>query len=137
MKFVREHCAVCGKDQAMPVVQEDKSYPGLIWVRCPDCQETKPLEAPAGPTAADPGSGPASGPAGSRREGGDGPEASRRVVRYYRAGERFSPGEWIYHPEWDDTGQIVEKRRSEGGHDVIVVSFEKMGTRRLISNFVS
>ena len=127
MKYVQEHCAICQKDQPMPVVQEEEGHPGLIWVQCPGCHEIKPLEA-AGARQAETAAGTAEGRPGRETE-------PRRVVRHYRSGERFSPGEWIYHPGWDDTGQVMEKRHSGGGHEIIVVSFQKMGTRCLINNF--
>ena len=106
----------------MPVVQEEESGARLLWVRCPCCQEIKPIEVHEDITA---------GPAGERAANGGG----RKIVRHYRAGERFLPGEWIYHQEWDDTGQVIEKIRSTGGRDIIVVSFQRIGTKRLVSNF--
>ena len=132
MKCVQEHCSICGKDMAMPVVQEDEKHPGLIWVRCPVCREIKPVEISA--------SAWCEGPEGGGEDSGAAPRAgaepeARRTVRHYRAGERFSPGEWIYHPGWDDTGQVVEKLSSTGGREIIVVSFVKIGRKRLVSNF--
>lgn len=121
MKFIREYCSICKQELDMAVVQEEETNARLIWVRCPACQEIKPIETataekiPALASAAEAG--------------------ARRIVRHYRAGERFLPGEWIYHPEWNDTGQVVEKVRSTGGRDIIVVSFERLGTKRLVSNF--
>jgi len=128
----------------MPVVQEDADHPGLIWVRCPQCKETKPLELGAegearleegAEAAAVRGLTGAVGASALSAAGPAEPASARRVVRYYRQGERFSPGDWIYHEEWDDTGRVVDKRRSRGGREVIEVSFERMGTKRLVSNF--
>jgi len=124
MKFIREHCSICKQDLDMPVVQEEEAGARLMWVRCPCCQEIKPIEIGAEKPA----------PSAGERTAENG---ARRIVRHYRAGERFLPGEWIYHPEWDDTGQVVEKIRSTGGRDIIVVSFERIGTKRLVSNFAS
>lgn len=131
MKYIQEHCSICNKLQAMPVVQEDPNHPGLIWVRCPECQETKPLEiSPGGQARIDDGEGGVAIPA-ARSDS----SSFRKIVRYYRQGERFSPGDWIYHEEWNDTGRVVDTCRSKGGHEVIVVSFERLGTKRLVSNF--
>jgi len=133
MKFVQEYCSICNKDLAMPVVQEDDKHSSLIWVQCPACKEIKPIETGRAAQAAAPGPAPESGspiPADDEK-----PRPGRRVVRHYRAGERFGKGEWIYHPEWDDTGQVVETERSGGGNEIIVVAFEKIGTKRLVSNF--
>jgi len=131
MKFVQEYCSICDKGIDMPVVQEDESHPGLVWVRCPVCHEIKPVEAQVSrkeeSSVTDKGSGRAADESGGVQ--------SRRVIRHYRSGERFSPGEWIYHSHWDDTGQIIEKSRSRGGKEVIVVAFKKMGTKRLVSNY--
>ena len=110
------------QDLDMPVVQEEDSGAHLLWVRCPSCQEIKPIEVSADK-------------AGSHAGEKSGETIARRIVRHYRAGERFLPGEWIYHPEWDDTGQVIEKIRSTGGRDIIVVSFQRIGTKRLICNF--
>ncbi len=155
MKCVQEHCSICDKDMAMPVVQEDEKHPGLVWVRCPVCREIKPVEisgsawcetsegsegpadpAEAGRAGAEAGRARAeAGRAGAEAGRGGAEAEARRTVRHYRAGERFSPGEWIYHPGWDDTGQIVEKLSSTGGREIIVVSFLKIGRKRLVSNF--
>jgi hypothetical protein len=134
MKCVQEHCSICDKDMAMPVVQEDERHPGLIWVRCPVCREIKPVEI-SGSAWCETSEG-SEAPADAAEAGGAGAEAeARRTVRHYRAGERFSPGEWIYHQGWDDTGQVVEKLSSTGGREIIVVSFVKSGRKRLVTNF--
>lgn len=137
MKFVQEHCSICAKELAMPVVQEDSGQSGLIWVQCPECKEIKPIEVGRAKDAGnkesrarDPKEKTESKKAGPGRTG-----PARKVVRHYRAGESFCQGEWIYHPEWDDTGEVIEKCQSKGGHEVIVVSFEKLGKKRLVSNF--
>ncbi len=131
MKFVREHCSICSKRLNMPVVQEDECHPNLIWVQCPECREIKPIETGNTPVKTDNSKQDKKAPICDETDNG-----SKKVVRHYRAGERFIAGEWIYHQEWDDTGQIVEKNISTGGHEVIVVSFKKVGTKRLVSNFV-
>lgn len=109
----------------MPVVQEDDVISGLIWVRCPKCEEVKPIETNGHKTQQ---KSKAAKEAGEPGQGG-----KRKVIRHYRAGEIFSAGEWIYHPEWDDTGQVKEKFRSKGGREVIVVCFEKMGEKKLVT----
>jgi len=116
------------------VVQEDATHPGLIWVQCPDCQEIKPIESRAAseacpPEPSDEKPGPPPGPHPTHHE-----TDFKRVVRHYRRGERFVAGEWIFHPEWNDKGQVIEKCRSTGGREVIVVSFRKIGVKRLVSN---
>ena len=128
MKCVQEHCSICNRELAMPVVQEDEKHPGLLWVRCPVCREVKPVEIGSRTkTAEQTEDGPASAAADD--------EGPHHTVRHYRAGERFCTGEWIYHPGWNDTGQVVEKCSSTGGREIIVVAFEKSGVKQLVSNF--
>jgi len=43
-KTIMEYCASCDEEIEMPVVQRDSSNPHLIWVRCPKCNETKPVD---------------------------------------------------------------------------------------------
>ena len=120
----------------MPVVQEDSGHAGLIWVQCPECKEIKPLDAKVRESGTKSRSAvAAAGAERSERVSPPLPAAARRVVRHYRAGERFACGEWIYHPGWDDTGEVIETMRSRGGHEIIVVAFQKCGTRRLVNNF--
>jgi hypothetical protein len=129
MKFVQEYCSICRKEQAMPVIQEDAGQAGLIWAQCPVCKEIKPLDVTRTGKSGHPFPDPS---LSSDPDPNPGP---RRVVRHYRVGERFALGEWIYHPEWDDTGEIIEAHRSRGGREIIVVAFEKCGTKRLVANF--
>ncbi len=133
MKFVQEHCSICDQGVAMPVVQEDEGRAGLIWVQCPVCKEIKPIDVAAANGRI---KGNDSTPGGADPEEVNAMEsAARRVVRHYRAGELFHTGEWIYHSEWDDTGEVIETLRSKGGHDMMVVAFQKIGTKRLVINF--
>jgi|GEM_PF-1288555 hypothetical protein len=43
-KSILEYCANCDEELEMPIVQRDPSNPHLIWVRCPKCNETKPVD---------------------------------------------------------------------------------------------
>ena len=45
-------------------------------------------------------------------------------------------GEAIFHTDWDDIGKIISKERTSGGGSAIVVSFERLGERRLLENVV-
>ena len=56
------------------------------------------------------------------------------------AATRYSPqasfkvGEAIFHSEWDDVGRVLSKMKTTDGNEAIVVSFEKGGQRKLLSN---
>jgi DNA-directed RNA polymerase subunit RPC12/RpoP len=54
----------------------------------------------------------------------------------YDPAQTYEVGQAIFHLEWDDVGKIVSKERTSGGARAIVVSFEKLGERRLLENVV-
>jgi hypothetical protein len=43
-KTILEYCSACDEELEMPVVQRDANNPHLVWVRCPKCNETKPVD---------------------------------------------------------------------------------------------
>ena len=43
-RTIMEYCTNCDEEVEMPVVQRDPSNPHLVWVRCPKCNETKPVD---------------------------------------------------------------------------------------------
>jgi hypothetical protein len=43
-KTILEYCSVCDEEVEMPIVQKDANNPHLVWVRCPKCNETKPVD---------------------------------------------------------------------------------------------
>jgi len=55
----------------------------------------------------------------------------------YRPENTYSIGQAIFHSGWDDIGKIVSKVRTSGGTSAIIVSFEKLGERRLIESVVN
>lgn len=46
-KTILEYCSVCDEELEMPIVQKDATNPHLVWVRCPKCNETKPVDVMA------------------------------------------------------------------------------------------
>jgi DNA-directed RNA polymerase subunit RPC12/RpoP len=67
-------------------------------------------------------------------------EAKKKVERSdcseYKPQNTYTIGQAIFHSEWDDIGKIVSKERTSGGASAIVVSFEKLGERRLLESIV-
>jgi hypothetical protein len=55
----------------------------------------------------------------------------------YRPENTYAIGQAIFHSEWDDIGKIVSKERTSAGASAIVVSFEKLGERRLLENVIA
>lgn len=46
----------------------------------------------------------------------------------------YTIGDAIYHKMWDDVGTVVSKELTSNGSQAIVVSFAKIGEKRLIEN---
>jgi len=54
----------------------------------------------------------------------------------YKPENTYQVGQAIVHLEWDDIGKIVSKERTSAGESAIVVSFEKLGERRLLESVI-
>jgi hypothetical protein len=50
----------------------------------------------------------------------------------YKPENTYQVGQAIFHTDWDDVGKIVSKETTSGGAHAIVVSFERLGERRLL-----
>lgn len=46
----------------------------------------------------------------------------------------FSIGQSLYHKMWDDRGEVVKKETTTSGQNMIIVSFDRLGEKRLIEN---
>ncbi|HVK38336.1 MAG TPA: hypothetical protein VNA88_07395 [Candidatus Kapabacteria bacterium] len=46
----------------------------------------------------------------------------------------YTIGDAIYHKMWDDVGTVISKELTSNGSQAIVVSFAKIGEKRLIEN---
>jgi len=141
-KEVEEFCAICGTTVKMPIVQEDGEEPGFLWVQCPNCREIKPLETrlaqefaeQSGALEKEPGRAAGPKPLRPPRSAQPAPRSGDpNQVRTYQPGGEYEPGDLIYHPQWDDTGKVVSKKESGGGRRIMVVEFEKMGQRKLVT----
>jgi hypothetical protein len=68
-------------------------------------------------------------------------DAKRKLDRSecseYKPENTYTVGQAIFHTEWDDIGKIISKERTSGGAKAIVVSFEKLGERRLLESVVT
>ena len=50
----------------------------------------------------------------------------------YDPGKNFMIGQLLYHPVWDDRGEVVRKLTTSEGVTTIVVAFSRLGERTLI-----
>ncbi|MCC7438009.1 MAG: hypothetical protein IT211_05875 [Armatimonadetes bacterium] len=54
----------------------------------------------------------------------------------YSPRQIYTVGDAIYHKTWDDVGTVISKELTSKGGQAIVVSFNKVGEKRLIENLV-
>lgn len=52
----------------------------------------------------------------------------------YDPAQNFMLGQLLYHPLWDDCGEVVKKLTTKEGKTTIVVAFSRLGERTLIEN---
>jgi hypothetical protein len=119
-KYILHHCAHCDRDARMELVGSTEQQPDRSWYRCTRCRHVSLLNVTE-----------------LRREV---EEAKKKLDRAdaaeYTPGKTYRVGEAIFHTDWDDLGKIISKERTSGGGSAIVVSFEKLGERRLLENVV-
>ena len=89
-----------------------------VWLRCSKCRQVFLLDLDA---------------IGKQQE-----VAARKVelkdCTEYLPTKTYQVGEAIHHSEWSDVGKVRAKEKTSSGGQAIVVSFEKLGERRLIEN---
>ena len=163
-KTVLEYCSICDEELEMPIVQRDSSNPHLVWVRCPKCNETKPIDILQvadelreeeteeeeemledeeeieiiPPTPPKEKSGKKKKSKKKKKKEEPAPaveyEINPEKSREYKPSEVYKPGETIYHPLWKDYGVVVKIRRSGGGRELAEVHFQKQGWKKLLVN---
>ena len=117
-KTISHYCNHCERMTKMEVIGSVENSPEKTWYRCGRCRHASLLDM------------------GELRRAQD--EARRKVDKAdcaeYRPDKTYSIGQAIFHSEWGDMGRIISKERTSGGAHAIVVSFEKLGERRLLEN---
>ena len=117
-KNISYHCNHCDRETKMEVIGAVESQPEKTWYRCTRCRHATLVNV------------------GELKRTQD--DAKKKPVRAdcseYSPGNTYTIGQAIFHSEWDDIGKIVSKERTSGGESAIVVSFEKLGERRLLEN---
>lgn len=113
-KAVSKFCKQCRADR--PMKRTGRGLGGeIIWLRCTVCgrmtlvnnrewEQLIPAHAPLG----------------------------EPTVKEYHPSETFAIGQTLYHPKWDDTGQVIRKEVTSGGQQMIVVAFARLGEKKLI-----
>lgn len=119
-KSLAHFCHHCGRESKMEMVGAVEGQPERVWYRCTRCRHASLIDLEQ-----------------LRRQ----QEDSRRKLERadcseYRPENTYTVGQAIHHTEWDDIGKIVSKVRTSDGHHAIVVTFERLGERRLLENLV-
>lgn len=117
-KTITHHCGHCNRESKMEVVGNVEENPERIWYRCTRCRHAILLDLVQW-----------------KKEQED---AKKKVERSqcmeYRPDMTYSVGQAIFHSALDDMGRIVSKETTSDGAHAIVVSFEKLGERRLLES---
>jgi hypothetical protein len=119
-KSLAQFCHHCGRESKMEMVGAVENQPDRVWYRCTRCRHASLIDL-----------------AVLRQKQED---AHRKLERSdcseYRPEDTYAVGQAIHHTEWDDIGKIVSKVRTSDGHHAIVVTFERLGERRLLESVI-
>jgi hypothetical protein len=117
-KNILYHCAHCERVTKMEMIGAVENQPEKTWYRCSRCRHATLVDLEAlKQTQQD-----------SKKK------LDKAQCLEYKPENTYNVGEAIFHSEWDDIGKIISKVRTSGGGRAIVVSFEKLGERRLMES---
>jgi predicted HAD superfamily phosphohydrolase len=119
-KNILHHCVHCDRMTKMEMIGAVENQPEKTWYRCTRCRHATLVDLEALKQSQQ--------------------EAKKKLDKSqcleYKPENTYSVGEAIFHSEWDDIGKIISKVRTSGGGRAIIVSFEKLGERRLMESVV-
>ena len=119
-KNILYHCVHCERVTKMEMIGAVENQPEKTWYRCTRCRHATLVDLEALKQTQQ--------------------DAKKKLDKAqcleYKPENTYSVGEAIFHSEWDDIGKIISKVRTSGGGRAIVVSFEKLGERRLMESVV-
>lgn len=120
-KSISHYCSHCGRTAKMEFVGAVQDQPEKTWYRCTRCRHAILVDL------------------SEIRKNEE--MAKRKIDRSecleYRPQDTYKVGQAIFHSEWDDVGKVISKEKTSGGASAIVVSFERLGERRLLENLVN
>ncbi len=129
-KNITHYCAYCNKETKMARVgamettengdEEAAAIANRVWYRCSRCHHNVLFDEAELNSLKDPTEVKA---------------LSKEQCIEYSPEKSFSVGELIYHNDWDDVGRVKDKETMSDGRSAIIVSFQKLGERKLIDNF--
>jgi len=112
-------CTYCNEEQPMKPFSEGMNGQ-IIWLRCAGCNRTTFLKMT------------------EYQQLVSALKAPRVVVDgervNYDPAQNFMVGQLLYHPLWDDCGEVVKKLTTNEGQTTIIVVFSRLGERTLIED---
>jgi len=117
-KSLIQYCPHCEREAKMEVIGASESQPDRTWYRCTRCRHALVVNLEEFRRA--------------QEEAKKKPDPT--LCAPYDPGSTYTVGQAIFHSEWQDVGKIISKERTSGGARAIVVSFEKLGERRLLES---
>jgi DNA-directed RNA polymerase subunit RPC12/RpoP len=115
-KYVVYLCMSCGKETKMAILGSMEGEESKVWYRCTRCHHSTMIDM-------------------SKRAVEDNViKFNKEECTSYSPERSYTVGELIYHSDWDDMGKVTAKEKTSSGGRAILVSFEKLGSRRLIEN---
>lgn len=120
-KTISQFCNHCGRLTKMEVIGANEEQPDRTWYRCQRCRHASLINLAELRRVQD--------------------ESKKKLDKAdcseYRPESTYTIGQAIFHTGWDDIGKIVSKVRTSDGAHAIVVSFERLGERRLLESVVA
>jgi len=120
-KSISHYCSHCDRVTKLEMAGSVENQPDKTWYRCTRCRHASLIDVSELRKLLE--------------------ESKRRLERTecteYKPEATYTVGQAIFHSGWDDVGKIVSKERTSRGEFAIVVSFEKLGQRRLLENVVA
>ncbi len=117
-KSITQRCIHCERPSRMEMIGAVENQPSKVWYRCTRCRHAMLVDFDSLQKAVEDG----------KRK------LERADCMEYRPDETYTVGQAIFHTEWDDVGKIVSKVTTSDGAKAIVVSFERLGERRLLES---
>ena len=117
-KSISQYCSHCERTTKMEMIGAVEGQPEKTWYRCTRCRHASLVDLDEL----------------RRHQEESKKKLERDSCTEYRPENTYTIGQAIFHSEWDDIGKIVSKETTSGGAHAIVVSFEKLGERKLLEN---
>ena len=119
-KTIVNYCSRCEREAKMEMIGTVEGMPDRMRYRCTRCRHASLLDVTEWKRVHD--------------------DAKKKVERSecleYRPTSTYTVGQAIFHSGLDDIGRIISKERTSDGAHAIVVSFEKLGERKLLESVV-